>query len=161
MDSLHSTDKVTMNKQVNFEDNSFITMMRIRMIRDILTLDADPELFLEKILDDIYFTDHSLRILLGYLQENDHLIEREELLEHLSELEWQFSQVLLDLLNHKGNISIREISTIKEKLSCLRANSQERRRTAEDLNSAGGRKNFSDKEPIVSSEELTELLKVF
>ena len=148
-----------MNKQVNFEDNSFITMMRIRMIRDTITLDADPELFLEKILDDIYFTDHSLRILLEYLQENHRLIEREELLEHLSELEWQFSQVLQELLDHNGNISIRDIPTIREKLSCLRSNSLERRRTAENL--CSGTENSSDEEPIVSSEELTELLKAF
>ena len=159
MDRPYSTDKeITMNKQVNFEDNSFITMMRIRMIRDTITLDADPGIFLEKLLDDIYFTDHSLRILLEYLQENNRLIEREELLEHLSELEWQFSQVLQDLLSHEGNISIREIPTIREKLNYLRTNSLERRKTAEDLCSIG---DSPRAEPLVSSEELTELLKAF
>ena len=147
-----------MNKQVNFEDNSFITMMRIRMIRDTITLDADPGIFLEKLLDDIYFTDHSLRILLEYLQENSRLIEREELLEHLSELEWQFSHVLQDLLSHEGNISIREIPTIREKLNYLRTNSMERRKTAEELCSTGESLKV---EPLVSSEELTELLKAF
>ena len=58
---------IPMNKRVNFEDSLFILMMRIRMIRDSITLDADPELFLEKILDDIYFTEHTLRVLLDYL----------------------------------------------------------------------------------------------
>ena len=147
-----------MNKQVNFEDSIFIIMMRIRMIRDIITLDADPELFLEKTLDDIFFTDHCLGIMLGYLQGNHRLIEREELLEHLSELEWQFSQTLQDLLNQEGNISIKGIPTVKEKLVLLRNNSLERRRTADTMSPVG---ESPISEPVVSSEEINELLKAF
>ena len=145
-----------MNKRVNFEDSLFILMMRIRMIRDIITLDGDPELFLEKTLDDIYFADHTLKILLEYLQENHYLIERVELLEYLSELEWQFSQILQQLLEHNGNFSIREIPSVREKLSACRNNSRERQRTAESLRPAG---NSQSGEPVVSSDELTELLK--
>jgi len=147
-----------MNKRVNFEDNIFILMVRIRLIRDIITLDADPELFLEKTLDDIDFTDQTLGILLGYLKENSRLIEREELLEHLSELEWQFSRVLQELLDHNGNICIREIPSISEKLTAFRDNSMERRRSIEELGPSEGSR---PDEPIVSSDELTELLKAF
>ena len=149
---------VTMNKRVNFEDNAFILMMRIRMIRDIITLDADPELFLEKTLDDIYFTDHTLRALLEYLQENHFLIERVELLEHFSELEWQFSQVLRDLLDHDGNMSIQNIPSIREKVMACRTNSLQRQKTADSLSPAASTVSGS---PIVSSDELTELLKAF
>ena len=147
-----------MNKRINFEDNIFILMMRIRMIRDIIILDADPELFLEKILDDIHFADHSLGTILGFILENSHLIERDELLEHLSEVEWQFSRVLESLLNHDGNISIREIPSIMEKITALRNSSLERRKTIEDLTPAEG---SLDGSPIVSSDELTELLKAY
>ena len=147
-----------MNKRVNFEDSIFILMMRIRMIRDIITLDADPELFLEKTLDDICFADHTLRILLGYLQESDRLIERDELLEQLSELEWQFSQVLQELLDHKGNISIQEVPSIKEKLLAFRNSSLERRKLTENLGPSDG---SLPGEPVVSSDELAELLKAF
>jgi len=147
-----------MNKKVNFEDNIFILMVRIRLIRDIITLDADPELFLEKTLDDISFTDNTLGILLGYLKENSRLIEREELLEHLSELEWQFSRVLQDLLVHDGNICIREIPSISEKLTVFRNNSMERRRSIEEMGPSEGSR---PGEPVVSSDELTELLKAF
>ena len=145
-----------MNKRVNFEDNIFILMMRIRMIRDIITLDADPELFLEKILDDVCFADHTLRILLGYLEESQRLIALDELLEQLSEAEWQFSMVLKELLDHDGNISVRENPLITEKLTAFRNSSMERRRTAGNLGSAGDNIPVS---PIVSSDELTELLK--
>jgi len=147
-----------MNKRVNFEDSLFILMMRIRMIRDIITLDADPELFLEKILDDIYFTEHTLRVLLDYLEENHCLIERVELLEQHSELEWQFSRVLHELLEHNGNLCIREIPSVKEKILSCRNSSLERQRAVERLSPAEGSQSAS---PIVSSDELAELLKAF
>ena len=147
-----------MNKRVNFEDNIFILLMRIRMIRDAITLDADPELFLEKTLDDISFTDQTLKILLEYLLENNRLIEREDLLDHFSEVERHFSQVIQDLLNHEGSISIQEMPIIREKLITLRSASLERRKTAENL---GSLESTTSGSPIVSSDELTELLKAF
>jgi len=147
-----------MNKRINFEDSLFILMMRIRMIRDTITLDVDPELFLEKILDDICSTDNALRVLLGYLEENNRLFEREELLEQFSEAEWQFSQVLTELLGHSGNISIQEIPQEKEKILAFRTNSVERRKTAESLSPGG---ELIPGSPIVSSDEITELLKAF
>jgi len=147
-----------MNKRVNFEDSLFILMMRIRMIRDTITLDVDPELFLEKILDDIYSTDNALTVLLGYLKESNRLFEREELLEQFSEAEWLFSQVLTELLSHNGNLSIQEIDPEKEKLLVFRKNSIERRRIAENLSPADSGTSGS---PIVSSDEITELLKAF
>ena len=147
-----------MNKRVKFEDNIFILMTRIRMIRDIIALDADPELFLEKTLDDIHFTDQSLKLILEYLRENHFLLERVELLEHFTEVEWQFSQVLLELLNHNGNFSAREVPSIQEKLKYYRNSSLDRQKTAENLSPAtsspGG-------DPLVSSDELTELLKAY
>jgi hypothetical protein len=150
---------IAMNKRVNFEDSLFILMIRIRMIRDTITLDADPELFLEKTLDDIYFADQILRILLYHLEENHYLIERAELLEQLADLELQFSQVLKELLDHNGNIAIRDISSIKEKITACRNSSLERQKTAERLSPAED--NQPPVSPIVSSAELSELLKAF
>ena len=147
-----------MNKRINFEDNIFILMMRIKMIQNNIILDADPELFLEKILDDISFADHTLRILLGYLKENQRLIGLDELLEQLSETEWQFSLVLKELLDHEGNISVKENPLITEKLTAYRNNSMERRRAAINL---GSNDESLSTSPIVSSDELTELLKEF
>ena len=149
---------ITMNKRVNFEDSIFILMMRLRMIQDIITLDADPDFFLEKTLEDIYFTDHILRILLDCLEENQFLIERLELLEQLSDLELRYSRVLQSLLDHEGNISIRYIPSIGEKIIACRDNSLERQNAIGKLSPAGGSQSAS---PIVSSEELTELLKAF
>ena len=128
------------------------------MIQDIITLDADPDFFLEKTLDDIYFTDNLLGVLLGSLQANHFLIERVELLEHLADLELQFSRVLKNLLDHDGNISIRAAPSKREKVTACRNSSLERQKAIAELNPAGASKPVS---PIVSSDELTELLKAF
>ena len=127
------------------------------MIRDIITLDADPELFLEKTLDDIFFSDQVLRILLRQLEENHYLIERAEVLEQISDIEKQFSRVLQNLLDHDGDFSIRQIPSIKEKIISCRDSSLERQKSAEKLTPAGN----TPSSPIVSSDELSELLKAF
>ncbi|MDR1566687.1 MAG: hypothetical protein LBS48_05330 [Treponema sp.] len=144
-----------MNKRINFEDNIYATLGRIRMIRDLLALEADPELFLDKTLEDIDFIDSTLRILLSGLLENQYLIEREELLSHISELEWQFSQILGNFLNTQGNIAAQEPS-LRDRIAILRTRSLERRRTAENAGAAAG---SIPEEPVVSSDEISELLR--
>jgi FMN phosphatase YigB (HAD superfamily) len=147
-----------MNKRVNFEDNIFILMNRIRILRDLLSLDADPELFLEKTLDDMDFITQALGMLLRQLMENRHFIERSELFRDFEELEWQFSQVLSGFINSQGTLSIEDYPAIIEKIRILRSRSLERRRTAE---TAGGAPENHAGEPVVSSDELSELLKEY
>jgi len=151
-------NKYSMNKRINFEDDIFLLMIRIRMIRDIITLDADPELFLEKTLDDVYFIDQTLKTLLADLERNNHLIERDELLEQLSNAEEQFSQVLKDLSEHEGNFSIRELPSLAEKLTAFLSCSLERRKTADGLHPE---ENQPENVVYVGSDELAELLKAF
>jgi hypothetical protein len=147
-----------MNKQVNFEDNIFILMMRTRMIRDMITLGADPELFLEKTLDDICFTNETLGILLAYLEQNQHLIEREERFEQLQNAEEQFSMVLQGLLCKGGNFSVRGSSSLEEKLAVFQKSSLERQKAAGKLRHI---EEELDDSPPVSSLEIAELLKAF
>jgi hypothetical protein len=147
-----------MNKQVNFEDNIFILMNRIRMLRDLFSVDADPELFLEKTLDDVDFITQALTLLLQQLLENPRFIERSGLFHYLEELEWQFAQVLSDFMNNQGTISARDYPAIIEKIRVLHSRSLERRRTAE---TAGGASGSQAGEPVVSPDELSELLKEY
>jgi hypothetical protein len=147
-----------MNKQVNFEDNIFILANRIKMVKDIFSLEADPDLFLEKTLDEVDFITQALTILLQQLQENRRFIERFELFHYFEDLEWQFSQVLSGFMNNQGTMSIRDYPAIVEKINILRSRSQERRRAAE---TAGGASASQAGEPVVSSDELSELLKEY
>jgi hypothetical protein len=118
-----------MHKRVNFEDNIFIIATRIRVIRDLLILDTDPELFLEKTMDDIAFVDHTLDMLLGNLMANGRPMDRNETFENLADLEFQFIQVLSILQNGSGNISALNFPLIREKIKILQNRSQERQKT--------------------------------
>jgi hypothetical protein len=147
-----------MHKRVNFEDNIFIITARIRGIRDLLILDTDPELFLEKTMDDIAFVDHTLDMLLGNLMANERLLDRNETFENLADLESQFTQVLSGLQNGSGNISALNFPLIREKIRILQSRSQERQKTV------GENREHEEEtllEGAVSSDELTELLRDF
>jgi hypothetical protein len=145
-----------MTKRINFEDNIFILMVRIRMIQDLLTLDADPDLFLQKTLDDFEFIGRCLELLLGNLMENQRLIEREDFLDHLSDVEWQFSQILADFLGSPGNISFLRSAAVQEQMGRLRDRSAERLKVMENT---GRSTDTGLLEPVVSSMELNELLR--
>jgi hypothetical protein len=147
-----------MNKRINFEDNIYIVLARIKMIQDLLALDTDPELFLDKTLEDIDFIDATLQAFQIQMKENLRLIEHEELLDHLSELEFQFSRALSEFLNSEWTISAQKYPAIRDKMSILRTRSLDRRKTAEIASAATG--DFS-MAPVVSSDELNELLKDF
>ncbi|MDR1285981.1 MAG: hypothetical protein LBK08_00075, partial [Treponema sp.] len=88
-----------MNKRINFEDSIFIINTRIRIIRDMLLLDTDPDLFLEKALEDVSFIDKTLAILLDQLLDNSRFIERTEQFHNLAETERIFADVLSGLIN--------------------------------------------------------------
>ncbi|MDR0524401.1 MAG: hypothetical protein LBG90_00835 [Spirochaetaceae bacterium] len=147
-----------MNKHINFEDNIFILNVRVRMIQDILLLEADQDLFLKKTMDDIDFIDDALGILLDDLLENIHLIERNELLDNLSLIEEEFAGVLSLFLNGSGTISSGRFPAFREKIIFLHSHSLTRKKSIDD-----SRKQSDGviMEPLVSPAELNELLKEY
>ncbi|MDR2631776.1 MAG: hypothetical protein LBC60_12720 [Spirochaetaceae bacterium] len=147
-----------MVKHINFEDNIFLLFMRIRMIRDLLLLDADPELFLEIVLTDIDFIDRTLAILLKELIENKRLIERDEQLYNLSKAEHQFGEVLSSFFHRSGSISGAALPPVHEKIVVLQKQSLARQKAVTEIKVESGKKADN---MIVSSDELMELLKDF
>jgi hypothetical protein len=145
-----------MNKHINLQDNIFILNSRLRILRDTLILDADPSLFLEKTLDDINFMDHALDILLGQIRNNNRIFERNEVLDYLGDLEWEFSQVLGDFSASSGGISAASFPVVQDRIRSLQDRGAERRRAIGDE-----RKSTiaPPMEHAVSSDELSELLK--
>ncbi|MDR0383477.1 MAG: hypothetical protein LBH50_05770 [Spirochaetaceae bacterium] len=83
-----------MNQQFNYEDNIFILNARIRMLADMMKLDAAPDIFLEKTIEDIDFIAEKLNLLQESLSFNKHLISRDEQLHNLDET----YELFLDLL---------------------------------------------------------------
>jgi predicted transcriptional regulator len=147
-----------MVKHTNFEDNIFLLSIRLRMLRDMLLLDADPELFLEMTLDDIDFIDRTLTILLKNLMENKRLIERDEQLYNLSNTEHQFVEILSGFSTGTGTISGVKFPLINEKIGALQKQSLSRQKTIADSITEF---NKDSDNTVVSSDELMELLKDF
>jgi hypothetical protein len=126
------------------------------MIRDILLLDADPDLFLEKTLDDVDFIDRTLSILLEQLSDNKRFIERTEQFHNLAETERIFGDVLSEMINGNSTLSSDKFPAISDRLSLLWNHAQERRKTIN--NTAGSELEEASIDPMVSPDELNELL---
>jgi hypothetical protein len=147
-----------MNKRINFEDNVFILEQQIRIIRDVLALDPDPDLFLDKTMYDLGFIDSTLGILLGNLIENTRLIEREDAFDSLQHLESLFGRILAELLNGTQTLSAEMFPAIRDKITLFRSGSAERIKL---IDKNAGTHVQSSSDPVVSSLELAELLKDF
>ena len=147
-----------MTKQDYFEDNLFLIQIRIRTLQDTLILNTDPELFFNKTLEDIDFINKILDDLLGKLKENRQRIDREELLDNLSEIEKLFSKTLSDFMEGSGSISAREIPELKERILFLHKTSLDRRDIIQNLGSGAEAHHY---ESAISSDEFQELLKDF
>jgi hypothetical protein len=147
-----------MAKQINFGDTIFILTARIRMIRDLLILDADPDFFLERTLSDADFVDTALGALLRELVENPHLIDRNGHFYNLQETERQFLEVLRELAMGSGTVSVASYPALREKVLLVREHSLERQKIIEQRLGAN---EAPPPEPAVSPDELTELLRDF
>jgi hypothetical protein len=147
-----------MNKHINYEDNIFILNIRIRMLRNLLILDSEPDFFLGKTLDDIDFIDGTLTALMKSLLEHKHLIELEEHFHTLFETENRFLEVLSELQQGGGTISAQRFPVVGEKIDTLRNRSLERQKTIGHFLS---QTDPFTSEMVVSSVELQELLKDF
>ncbi|MDR1108956.1 MAG: hypothetical protein LBL19_07975 [Spirochaetaceae bacterium] len=147
-----------MNKRINLQDNIFALNGRLRITRELLVLDVDPALFFERAVDDISFIDHALEVLLEDLRENDRHFERDEALDYLSDLEWDFSQFLGEFSGNSGAMTAEAFPAIQEQFRLLRNRSTERRKLIDEKRSSAASPVI---ENAVSSDELNELLKGF
>jgi hypothetical protein len=145
-----------MDTHINFDDNIFILNAEIRMILDILCLDADTSLFLEKIMTELAFIDRALAFIGENLIENKVLLDREEVLDKLADLEWRFDQLLTGMCGNSASISASSFPEIREKLETYRGQSSHRRLFIENSRTHDRQPNS---EPLVSSHELNELLR--
>jgi hypothetical protein len=125
------------------------------MIQDLLILDTDPDIFLNKTMEDLDFINTSLATLLAALKESFRLIERDEQFHNLEETERIFREVLSDADHGEGNISGLQYPELREKAAVLTSQSQERQRSIAEL--IVETKHLS-LEPVVGYEELHELL---
>jgi hypothetical protein len=125
----------------------------------MLLLDIDPDLFLEKTLDDVDFIDRTLVILLEQLSNNKRFIERTEQFHNLAETERIFGEVLSGLINGNSTLSAEKFPAIRDRFTILLSHSRERRQVIDDI--TGSENEGTSMDPVVSSDELNELLQNF
>ncbi|MDR2434318.1 MAG: hypothetical protein LBD47_07100 [Treponema sp.] len=147
-----------MTKHINFEDNLFILNVRIRMIHDLLRLDPDPGLFLERTMDDLEFIDKALESLMGSLNDNIRLFGWDIAFNHLSDIEWQFSRLLIEFARDSSPLSPDKFPQIQERFVRITDSEAVRRKAIEGTAVPAGQ---SRAEPVVSPAEMSELLKEY
>jgi hypothetical protein len=148
-----------MQKHLNYEDNIFILNTRIRMISDLLLLDAAPELYFEKTIEDLDFIGETAKVLLKSLMENRQLIEWDEQLHNLYDTEERFFELLKRILNGKAAFSIENFPMIAEITGALAADCSERQKVIKE-NMSEVFSQSSDSR-VVSVDELSALLTDF
>lgn len=145
-----------MNKRINFEDTIFILTVRIKMIKDLLRLDVDSELFYRQTMGDLDFISGILDVMTEKFLANLKFLDRETEGDNLLDIEWQFSQLLNEITNNScpySQASFSETYTLIEKLK--NDNSKRIKQLEESSVSSG---DHSTSEPVVSNAELNGLL---
>jgi hypothetical protein len=123
----------------------------------MLLLDADPDFFLKKTLDDLEFIDSTLSVLLDNLNNNKKYIEREGQFYNLLETERSLSEVLKTISSGDGTVSVDKFPEIEDRITLIHNHSLNRRKVIEDVPFEASE--TSPAEPWVSRDELSELLK--
>jgi hypothetical protein len=75
--------KEAMAAKINYDDDIYYLDTLVSAIQTGLSLDIDPEFFRDKIVEDIFFVDVSLKRIFDSLEENSFLIRRAEYLRSL------------------------------------------------------------------------------
>jgi hypothetical protein len=108
-----------MNQHLNYEDNIFILNVNIRTIADLMQLDADPDIFLEKTIEDLNFIAAKLNLLYESLSINKHLISRNEQMHNLDETYERFLELLNGMARGTGCFSAANYPSIREPVNTL------------------------------------------
>ncbi|MDR2952612.1 MAG: hypothetical protein LBU82_05160 [Treponema sp.] len=144
-----------MNKRINFEDTIYILNVRIRMIRDLLQLDTDSDLFFHQTVEDLKFISSTLGVLTDKLIANPKFVDRELEADNLSDAEWQFNQIVCEFLKDCGSFPPAQFAEISSWISTLREESAKRQKL---INEAYVPEGTALTEPVVTYTELSRLL---
>jgi hypothetical protein len=125
------------------------------MIRDLLRLDTDPNVFYRQTMADLEFIGSVLDTLIGQFLENIKFLDREVEADNILDAEWQFSQIINEISGNSSPFSPSVFPEMSLTLSKLRGDSLRRKKSVEESYVP------SDNiiaEPVVSNAELNGLL---
>ena len=146
---------IGMTARVNYDDNIFFVQTMIKTLRSGLALDIDPELFKDRVLEDIFFIDATLMKILSQLRENPNLIRRSEYLKALLRAENAFLDFLGDVLAAERPLSAG-LTPYDYKIRTCRSSHHDARSQIQSMLRAP--EESVPEEDVVSQEELGFLL---
>jgi len=144
-----------MNKCINFEDTIYMLNVRIRMIRDLLRLDTDINLFYSQTLADLEFIANALDSLTVKFLENLKFLDRDIEADNILDAEWQFSQLMNEITNNSSPFSKTQFPQMAAFISKLQKDSVRRKTQVEDSYVPAENAQL---ESVVSNAELNGLL---
>lgn len=110
-----------MKQKIHYENDIFYLKTYIRILSDALKLNIDSFIFAEKTLEDINFIENIIQKLYTSLQENPHLIRRNDHLLSVLEVKKYFI-TYIDSLTNNGNPYSNDLKQAFPKLRRLVAN---------------------------------------
>ena len=144
-----------MPQQVNYADDLYYIHTMVKSLKSGMNLDLDPDIFRDKITEDIFFIDSVFFRLLTSLKQNRRLIKRQEYLRMLLRALKGYGEFLTDAID--GSLAFsRYLTPLEEKFSAVRAHVQEiSQEIREILRNEGG---VEEVNSMVSAEEYDLLL---
>ena len=144
-----------MPQQINYADDLYYIHTMVKSIRSGMSLDLDPDIFRDKLTEDILFVDSVFFHLLSSLKQNDRLIRRQEYLRMLLRALRGYSDFLNETI--AGNLPFsKHLASLEEKLTAIRSHVQELSQEIRELLREANAK--EEAESIVSQEEYEILL---
>jgi hypothetical protein len=125
------------------------------MIRDLLRLDTDSNIFYRQTMNDLEFISSVLDTLNIQFLENLKFLDREVEADNILDAEWQFSQIINEISSNSSPFSPSFYPELPAIIAKLRADSQKRKKSVEESYVPSDN---SIAEPVVSSAELNGLL---
>jgi len=144
-----------MNKRINFEDTLFILNVRIRMLRDLMQLDTDADIFYRQTMGDAEFISSCLEMLTEKFVANLKFLDRETEADNILDTEWQFGQLLNEMSSNSSPFTASLFPEMPALIGKLRTDSNKRKKQIEESYVPAEN---STPEPVVSHAELNGLL---
>lgn len=147
----------TMPQRIHYQDDIFYLSLIARTTAEGFSVDVDPELFLQKLRDDILFVEQRLSAMFEMLSSNDRLLDRLEYLKLLEGVILPFSSGLEKLRSGALPLSCAVESAGLSLDACIDRLGELKKVLDEELRSGSGTRDLEM--DVVSQDELSELLK--
>ena len=130
-----------MARKINYGDDIFYLLLFLKRLHDGVKLDIDPEFFLDRVVDDIFFVDETVGQLYRSIKQSS-LINKDQHLRDIQRIKKVMVDLLDDIVRHRaplsdslenfmgsfrdmGNLNRRDVLEIRSILASLTGESDE------------------------------------